>query len=59
MNCLHRLLNHCPNCTEDTDIEHFPNNWNCPRFKPIGMLEVTPKEVKDEHTHQSPPPKAI
>jgi len=45
--CLNLLLGLCPNCKDDTDITHHPNNYDCPRFKfaVVYVLEVTDESM--------------
>ena len=42
--CLHRLLNCCPNCTKDLDINHHPNNLDCPKYYKINLTIYEVKE---------------
>lgn len=38
--CLYRMIGQCPNCTEDFDPSHHPNNLDCKRYHPIGAFYV-------------------
>lgn len=42
-NCLYRMIGVCRNCKPDYDPTHHPNNLDCPRYRPVGMLEVIVK----------------
>lgn len=48
--CLYRVIRQCPNCTEDFDQSHHPNNYDCPKFHPIGTMTVRglPEIVEEE-----------
>lgn len=42
--CLNHFLGLCPKCTVDVDKTHHPNNYDCPRFKPLAIMVVEVKE---------------
>lgn len=50
--CLYRVIRQCPNCTEDFDQPHHPNNYDCPRYYPIlvslGEAIIPNREIKDD-----------
>ena len=35
--CLHRLTGDCPDCGEDLDTNHHPNNLDCRNYTPISV----------------------
>ncbi len=35
--CLNRFLGRCENCSEDYDVRHHPNNYDCPFYKEIKL----------------------
>ena len=35
--CLHRFLGECPNCIDDLDPNHRPNNKDCQRYVKIAF----------------------
>ena len=43
--CLNRFLKRCPNCTEDYDQCHHPNNLDCPYYREV-VIELM--EIKEE-----------
>ena len=47
--CLNRVLGRCKKCIRDCDINHHPNNYDCPNYKPIKLqiYEVKDKGYKD------------
>lgn len=38
--CLYRMIGQCKNCLPDYDKTHHPNNYDCPRFHPIGLMNI-------------------
>jgi len=38
--CLYRWIGQCKNCEYDFNPDHHPNNYDCPRYKPIGEFYV-------------------
>jgi len=46
--CLNHLLGLCKDCSDDTDISHHPNNYDCSRFKLAVIYVIEIKEIKDE-----------
>ena len=49
--CLHKFLGDCPGCTVDLDVNHHPNNYDCPGFKPVLIIIF---EVKNDKEIQPP-----
>jgi len=47
--CFNQFLGNCLKCTRDLDTTHHPNNYDCPRYKPIYLetFEVK-REVQNE-----------
>jgi hypothetical protein len=37
-NCIHRLLGECGGCVQDLDLDHHPNNLDCPRYQAVGIV---------------------
>ena len=44
--CLNKVMGDCPDCTEDCDTSHHPNNLDCPRYVPLGFLLITVQPEK-------------
>ena len=51
--CLHRILGHCPNCQEDVDTSHHPNNLECPMYHPVSLTIGWAEEVLDDSVSDS------
>jgi len=49
--CRNKFLGRCPECKIDFDKQHHPNNYDCPRFRPMKMnyFEVIDGENKYEN----------
>ena len=46
--CRRKFLDFCPECKRDMDINHHPNNYDCPRFKSITIFISETKEKNDQ-----------
>ena len=46
--CLNRLIGKCSNCTPDYDSNHHPNNYDCPGYRPTGLILVNIVEPEGE-----------
>ena len=47
--CVNRVLGFCPNCERDYNLEHHPNNLDCPRYKEMHVMKIyEPKTRGDE-----------
>ena len=48
--CLNRFLGQCKGCDRDYNIEHHPNNYDCPRHIPFSLLifDVKEKDLKNK-----------
>lgn len=42
--CLYRFLKECKNCSPDYNLSHHPNNYDCPRYHEINILEFVVEE---------------
>jgi len=56
--CLYRMIGQCKNCTPDYDRSHHPNNYDCPKFHALGVMNVRglPELVEEEEylrTHKN------
>ena len=46
--CLNRFLGLCPDCKEDYNPDHRPNNMDCPRYERLDLMEFN---VQDLESH--------
>ena len=54
--CVNKFIGLCPKCEEDTDTTHYPNNFDCPRYKAMTLFRacvIQYKEEKDEPVRNS------
>ena len=42
--CLSMMIGRCRECSEDYDITHHPNNYDCPDYKPTALHVFTVEE---------------
>ena len=45
--CLNKFLGYCKHCSYDVDTSHHPNNFDCPKFKPMGCVYITLEQPKE------------
>ncbi len=48
--CINRWLGRCPDCIEDYDPNHHPNNLDCPSYKPITVHYFNVEENRELNT---------
>ncbi|NMB66674.1 hypothetical protein GYA25_01285 [Candidatus Woesearchaeota archaeon] len=50
--CLNRFLARCKNCSEDYDITHHPNNYDCPFYKEIKLSVYKIKQPEKDESNE-------
>ena len=45
--CINRVLGRCKGCEIDYNIDHHPNNYDCPYHIPVILIIVDVKEKQD------------
>ncbi len=51
--CLNRLIGNCPDCQEDYDPEHHPNNLDCQEYRSVNFHTYEVKECQEQTTEKT------